>query len=307
MITVADVDAALRAAGDLDLPPGHEVIHILRQTFVIDGVPGIKDPVGMAGRRLEAETCVITAASATMHELIRGVRSLKLELDALVLEPLAAGHAVLSLEERGRGVLVIDVGGGTTGTGIFRNGGLIHACTLPVGGEQITSDLSYGLKTGFGGAEELKRLHGSTLDEARDEVVPVSVIGQANETWVNHRAVAEIVDARLAEIFELVGDKIVRDGYGDCYPGGVVITGGTAELPGAVALAAESFGVRARLGTPSRLGGLSDALRGPSFATSVGLLAWGRQRLVEAAAPVPSRSRRTWRSGLVGWIRGFWV
>jgi cell division protein FtsA len=224
-----------------------------------------------------------------------------------VLESLAAGQAVLSDEERELGSIVIDMGGGTTDTAVFRDGSVVHACVLPVGGHQISNDLAFGLRASIGSAEELKIRYGSTISHARPEgeAVPVPGSGQEDNQSIEQRTIAEIVDARLAETFELVQTQVARAGFGDDYSASVVLTGGSAQIPGAPSLASDIFGIPARLGVPLGVHGLADALRSPAFSTSVGLLAWGREQLAPDDTWQGSGQLERIGATLRAWLRNF--
>jgi cell division protein FtsA len=307
VVSAEDVSRVLEGARVIPLPPDQEILHVVPHHFVVDGMDGIRDPVGMVGRRLEVEANIVTASTTSIHNLRRCVESIGIDLDDLVLEPLAAGQVVLTPEERDFGVTVIDIGGGTTDAAVFHDGSVIHTCILPVGGTQISNDIAFGLRATFPFAEELKIRYGSTVSHAKadGEMVSVAPLGADAASTVEQRTLAEIIDARLAETFEMVQSEIARAGFADCYPSGVVLTGGSSQIAGATALAREIFGVPARMGTPLRLNGLADTVRGPAFATSIGLLAWGQEQLVA--------THRT-PSGLAGighavkaWLRNFFV
>ena len=306
VISAEDVERVIDGARVIQLPPDQEILHVIPHHFVVDGMDGIRDPVGMVGRRLEIEANIVTGPVTSIHNLVRCVESVDLELDGLVLEPLAAGQAVLTDEERELGSMVVDVGGGTTDAAVFRDGAVVHACVIPVGGHQISNDLAFGLRATLAVAEELKIRHGSTISRARPEGETVSApaYGRDDNQLIEQRTIAEIIDARLAETFELVRTEIARAGFGESYPAGVVVTGGSAQITGAPALASEVFGVPARLGAPTGLHGLADAVRGPAFSTSVGLLAWGREQLPPASTRLP-QGVALFGHGLMTWLRNF--
>jgi cell division protein FtsA len=307
LISVDDVDRVIDGARIIQLPPDQEILHVIPQHYVVDGAEGIRDPVGMVGRRLELEASVVTGSVTSIHNLVRCVEGVDLELDGLVLEPLAAGQAILTEHERERGTMVVDMGGGTTDAAVFRNGVLIHSCVLPVGGHQISSDLAFGLRSTLTVAEELKIRHGSTISHARPEgeMIPAPAFGIDDNEPIEQRAMAEIIDARLAETFELVAVEVSRAGFGESYPTGIVVTGGSAQIPGAPNLAAQVFAVPARLGAPTGLRGSADTISGPAFSTSVGLLCWGREQLAPANDPGSSDALTRLGEGLRTWLRNF--
>jgi cell division protein FtsA len=261
----------------------------------------------MIGRRLEVETNIVTGSTTSIRNLVRTIEGIGVELDAIVLQPVAAGRAVLSETERDLGAMVIDMGGGTTDVALFRDGGVVHVCSVAVGGYQLTNDLSVGLRTSFPIAEELKIKHGSTTNEARPdgEMVTVTTGGREPPYQVDQRMIAEILDARLAETFEVLLEGLGRAGFEDSYPAGVVLAGGSAQIPGTAELAAEVFGAPTRVGRPRVLRGLVDTIRGPAFATSVGLLMWGADRVEPVGNDgVPGRLSRI--GDIVrSWFRNF--
>lgn len=306
VISADDVARVIEGARVIQLPADQEVLHVIPHHFVVDGMDGIREPVGMVGRRLEVEATIMTGSMTSIHNLVRCVESVDLELDGLVLEPLAAGAAVLSDDERELGGMVIDIGGGTTDAAVFRDGAVVHACGLPVGGHQVSNDLAVGLRATLPVAEELKMHHGSTLAYARPigETIFIPAYGREDGQPIEQRTVAEIIDARIAETFELLREQLIEAGFADAFPAGVVLTGGSAQIPGAPALASEMFAVPARLGVPLALRGLADAVRGPAFSASVGLLTWGREQLLP---PPPTTKRGLGRipATFQAWLRNF--
>jgi cell division protein FtsA len=242
-----------------------------------------------------------------MRNLVRCIEGVGVELDAIVLQPVAAGRAVLSETERDLGAMVIDMGGGTTDIAVFRDGGVVHVCSLPVGGYQLTNDLSVGMRTSFPIAEALKIEHGSTINDARPdgEMVTVSTGRGEAPYQVDQRMIAEILDARLAETFELMLEGLARAGFQDSYPAGVVLAGGSSQIPGTAELAAEVFGVPTRVGRPRVLRGLVDTIRGPAFATSVGLLVWGAERVEPMSGNGGSGSLTRITTAVRSWFRNF--
>ncbi len=306
VISSEDVSRVIDGARIIQLPPDQEILHVIPRHFVVDGMDGIRHPVGMVGRRLEVEANIVTGSMTSIHNLVRCIESVDVDLDALVLEPLAAGCAVLSEAERDLGCMVIDIGGGTTDSAVFRDGSLIHSFILPVGGYQISNDLAVGLRATFSVAEELKIRHGSTTARANEgEIIAVPAYGRDEGQPVDQRVVAEIIEARLAETFEMVEAEMTRAGYRDAFPAGIIVTGGSAQIAGVAALASEILGVPARIGVPTGLRGLADAVRGPAFATSIGLLIWGGEQLNLSTHPRgKSRIARTGAS-LKTWLGNF--
>jgi len=302
VISRADVERALDAARITELPADQEILHALPRHFAVDGMNGIDRPLGMRGHRLEADVCLITGSVTPIHNVLRSVEAAGLELEELVLEPLAAGLAALSDEERRAGTLLVDIGGGTTDAAVFRSGELFHTFILPVGGFQISNDLALGLELSYSDAEEVKIKHGSTLSLLDPEARTRSSMSFQPPEPVNRRVVAEIIEARLEETFELLLEEIERAGLDGAFPGGVVLTGGSARIPGASALASSIFQEEARLGAPRACSDVP-VICGPEYSASVGLLHWGAQHLQSPGAQIDeSRIGRT-GTAIKAWLR----
>jgi cell division protein FtsA len=277
VITDDDIDRALEAAKVVNLPQDREVIHVVPRHFVIDGQEGINNPAGMLGRRLEVETTVVSGTQTSIHNLSRCIDQVGVGIDALVVQPIAAGEAVLTTAEKDLGVALVDLGGGTTDAGIFIDGSVIHVSSLAVGGNHISNDIAVGLRTPFAAADELKIRHGYALAEAveEDRMIDIASYDAGDGAPVSRRALSEIIEARLDETFELVREQIGRAGFEEGMPAGVVLVGGTAQLQGIRRLATEVFGTPIRIGTPGGMFGLVESVSNPAFAASVGLLKWG--------------------------------
>jgi cell division protein FtsA len=273
--------------------------------FVVDGQEGVRNPVGMLGHRLEVEANIVTGALTSVHNLLRCVERVGVGVDALVLQGLAAGEAALTEAEKDLGVLLIDIGGGTTNAAVFVDGSISHALVLPVGGHHLTNDIAIGLRVPFATAEEIKLRYGSALASAVDDDEPVN--GSARDERggkVSERMVSEILEARLAETFELVYSELRRAGYDTSLPAGVVLTGGTAQLRGIRDLAAVVFPGAVRIGVPQGITGLVDSLGTPAHATAAGLLRWGSVQLEEPEASAHGRFVGGALGALGHWIRG---
>ena len=279
-VTTVDMQRALDGARAVALPQNQEVIHTIARHWTVDGAPGVQQPVGMTASRLEVDAHIVTGSSSAISNLVQCIMAHGIDVDELVLEPLAANESVLRPAERRMGVAVIDIGGGTTDLAIFREDGLCHTVILDVGGNHLTNDLAVGLHAPFETAEELKLRHGIVLPErvAEDETVWANVFGEKTERSFSRRFIASVLEARTLDMFELVLDKLKESGYDDQLPAGIVLTGGSSLLPGLAELARHVFGMPVRLGAPSAtlpITGLSKTLQSPAFATSVGLLLWG--------------------------------
>src|SRR5256886_3837169 len=274
-----DISRAIEVARAIALPANREVIHVIPRGYVVDGQEGIKNPIGMSGFRLEVETHIITGAVSSIHNLIKCVHKAHVEIEDLVLEPLASSEAVLADGETDLGVALIDIGGGTTDIAVFADGAIWHSVVLPIGGNLITSDIAIGLRLPFGVAEELKVTYGhcdpSAIDE--DDMIDLSQFMSDCDDLVPRKLLAEIIQARVDELFSMVHEEIKKSGYEGLLPAGVVITGGTAELPDILETAGLILDLPVRIGSPLGLHGLADSINRPAYATSVGLLLWGLQ------------------------------
>jgi cell division protein FtsA len=302
-IQAIDVERALESARAIDIPHNREILHIIPRGFSVDGDEGVRDPVGMQGYRLEVEAHIVTGATSSIQNLIRCAQSTEVHIDALVLEPLASGDAVLTDIEREMGVVLVDIGGGTTDIAIFIEGSIWHTVVLPTGGEQLTNDVAVGLRTPYNTAEDIKIKYGHALPQAvmSEEVIKADVFGEDGQQQIPRQFLAEIVGARVEEIFEMVLKEIKRSGYDGLLPAGVVLCGGTAELPGIRELAREVMGLPVRIGVPQNLSGLVDTLNSPAFATSLGLLEWG----ITHDLPQPMRQPTSSQVKVPGWLKVF--
>ena len=275
-VTEGDVQRVLDAARIVNVPTNRELIHIVPRFYVVDGQDHVVDPVGMFGSRLDVETHVVTAASAAMHNLVQCVEGAGVRVDSLVLEPLAAAEAVVDPEELRHGAVLCDIGGGTTDLSIYVDGSVVHTAVLPVGGVHMTRDLVIALRVPQPSAEHAKREHGHAIPSLVDaeEIVELSAFGSEGTKSVPRRRIAEVLQARVEELFEMVRAEVHRGVEPELLSAGVVLTGGAASLGGIELLAEDVIGLPARIGRPRHLAGLSDLLHDPAYATSVGLLRW---------------------------------
>jgi cell division protein FtsA len=294
VITDDDIERALEAAKVVNMPHDREVIHVVPRHFVIDGQEGINNPAGMLGRRLEVETTVVTGTQTAIHNLSRCIEQVGVGIDALVVQPIAAGEAVLTTAEKDMGVALVDLGGGTTDAGVFIDGSISYIAAVPVGGNHISNDIAVGLRTPFLAADEIKIRHGYAISEAieEDRVIDIASYDVGDGEPVSRRVLAEIIEARLEETFELVRDSLERGGFelgrsgrDGGIPGGIVLVGGTAQLQGIRRLAAEVFNTSVRIGTPTGMFGLVESISNPAYAASVGLLKWGLTQADDFGGP----------------------
>jgi len=302
-ICPVDVERALESARAIDIPHNREVVHISPRGCSVDGDDGVRDPVGMQAYRLEVEAHIVTGATSSIRNLIKSVQGSQVHIDALVLEPLASGQSILTEIEREMGVVLVDIGGGTTDVAIFIEGSIWHTVVLPTGGEQITNDIAIGLRTPYDTAEEIKVKYGHAQPQAvmPEEMVKIDVFGASDQQQLPRQFLAEVIGARVEEIFEMVLKEIKRSGYDGLLPAGVVLCGGTAQLPGLKDLAREVMRLPTRVGEPENLRGLVDTLHSPAFATSVGLLEWG----IDHDLPQPARQPARNSIKMPGWLKTF--
>ncbi len=271
-----DVSRAVDAARAVAIPHNREVLHIIQRGFTIDGQEGIRKPLGMHGYRLEVETHIITASSASVENLRQCVGAANVDVLQFVLNPLASGEMVLTETEREMGVVVVDIGGGTTDMAIYIGGDVWHTNVLAVGGDHVTSDIAHGLRLPVSQADDIKVQHGHALrsEISPDEYFSIKPFGEEQSVQINRQELAHIIEARVEEIFGLVLQEIKRSGYDGLLPAGVVLTGGASALPGIRSLASRTLNLPVRLARPENLVGMIDKLDSPAFSTSVGLLRW---------------------------------
>jgi len=281
-VTREDVNRAIEVARAVSIPSNREVLHVERRGFTVDGQEGVKDPLGMSALRLEVETHIVTASATAVQNLTKCVTAAGVKIDELVADSLASAESVLSETEKELGVAVADFGAGTIDLALFQDGSPFHTRVLPVGGNNVTNDVAIGLKTSLQVAEELKIRHGTadlrTLEDEDDEEISVSVLGEDAGRTVSRLEVCQIIEARMRETFELLGNEIRAAGVG-MLPAGVILTGGAAQLAGAAELGRSVLQMPVRVAAPTGIGGLVDTLLEPSYSTSVGLLLWGAKVL----------------------------
>ncbi|WP_062105154.1 cell division protein FtsA [Bacillus niameyensis] len=267
-ITNEDVSRVIDAAEVVSIPPEREIINILPLQFIVDGLDEITDPRGMIGVRLEMEGIIITGSKTNLHNTLRCVEKAGLEIVDIVLQPIAAASAALSKDEESLGTALIDIGGGSTGLTVFENGYIKGTTVIPVGGDNITKDLSIGLRTATEDAEKIKRKHGHAYynDASEDEVFSVPIIGSDQHQQFNQLELSDIIEARVQEIFELIQRELVQMNVSDL-PGGFVLTGGVANMPGVMELAQDIFQNRVRVAIPDYIG-----VRETQYTTAVGLI-----------------------------------
>jgi cell division protein FtsA len=302
-----DIDRVLESARLQALPADRELIDLIARRFSVDGQEDIASPLGMLGHRLEVEATMVTGARSAIQNLTNCVERAGVAIDALVPQPLAAGEAVLSPGERDLGVTLLDIGGGTTDIGVFAEGGLVYASSLPVGGFQLTNDIAVRLRTPFSAAEEIKLRHGQAFYSGRDEdrVIDVSSFETDESTPVSIRTLCETIEDRLVDTFERVHKRLARAGFESSLPAGTVLVGGTAQLPSIRRLASDLLSSPVRIGTPSGTLGLGEQLSSPAYAASVGLLRWGLRHGEDTFGGPRNSPLGDALSSISGWFRSF--
>ncbi len=271
-----DVARVLEAAGGMSIPSDRQVLHVIPRYFVVDSQDHVSDPVGMFGQRLDVETLVITGAVNAIQNLTKCVEGAGVQVEDLVVSGMASAEAVLEPEEKEQGVVLADIGGGTTDVALFTEGSVYHLGVLPVGGYHLTHDLVAGLRAPFSTADEAKTAYGHAIPSTIDaeELVEIDAFGNERRRTVSRRRLSEILQARVEEILEMVYMDVRRAGTDDMLAAGLVLSGGSANLPGIDTLAEQVLRMPARIGVPRGIHGLSDILANPSYATAVGLLHW---------------------------------
>jgi cell division protein FtsA len=270
----ADVARVMDTAKAVNIPTDQQILHVLAQQFIIDGQEDIREPIGMSGVRLEVRVHIVTGAVSAAQNIIKCVRRCGLEVQDLMLQPLASSNAVLTNDEKELGVVLVDIGGGTTDIAIFSGGAIRHTAVIPIAGDQITSDIAMALRTPTQDAEDIKLQHGIAKQVLAnpDDKIEVPGIGDRGPRSLSKQALAAVIEPRVEELFSLVQQVIRESGYEEVMTSGVVITGGTAMMPGMTELGEDIFLKPVRLGLPEYHGGLSDLVQSPRYATAIGLI-----------------------------------
>ncbi|WP_373752500.1 cell division protein FtsA [Neisseria weixii] len=274
-VTQADIDRAIETAKAINIPPDHNILHTVVQEYIIDNQPGVKEPIGMSGVRLDTRVHIITGANTALQNIQKCIQRCDLQMDQIMLQPLASGQAVLTEDEKDLGVCVIDIGGGTTDIAVYTNGAIRHTAVIPVAGDLITKDLAQALRTPHSAAEYIKIHYGVAIPtmEGLDEMVEVPSVGDRLPRQISRRVLASVIGPRVEEILELTLNELRRSGFPEeVLTSGIVLTGGASMLTGIVELAEEIFNLPARIGVPQEMGGVSERIRNPRYATAIGLL-----------------------------------
>ena len=273
-VVQSDVDHVIEAAKAVAIPADQRILHVLPQEFIIDGQEGIRDPIGMSGVRLEAKVHIVTGADSAAQNIIKCVQRCGLTVEDIVLEQLASSFAVLTDDEKELVVCIVDVGGGTTDIAVFSGGAIRHTAVIPIAGDQVTNDIAVSMRTPTQYAEDIKIRYACALSQLAnpDESIEVPSVGDRPARRLARQTLAEVVEPRYEELFNLIREELRRSGFEEIIAAGIVLTGGSARMEGAIDLAEEIFHVPVRLGIPQQGRGLTDAVRNPIYSTAVGLL-----------------------------------
>jgi len=280
-VTHADVDRVIETARAIALPSDQQILHILTQEFIIDGQEDVREPYGMSGMKLEVKVHIVTGAVAAAQNIVKCIKRCGLEVSDLILQPLASSTAVLTEDEKELGVCLVDIGGGTTDIAVFKQGAIRHTAVVPIAGDQITNDVAVAFRTPTQSAEEIKIKYGCALRQLSDarEVVEVPGVDGRDARQLSLQTLAEVIEPRVVELYEFVLGELRRSGMEEMIASGIVITGGSAMMRGMVELGEEIFHMPVRLGMPRYVGGLSEVVGNPRYATGVGLVLMGKAQV----------------------------
>ncbi|ANQ84027.1 cell division protein FtsA [Azoarcus olearius] len=286
-VTPLDVERVIEVARAMPIPAEQQILHILTQEFIIDGQGGVREPIGMSGVKLEVKVHIVTGAVSAAQNVIKCVRRCGLEVMDLILQPLASSYAVLTEDEKELGVCLVDIGGGTTDIAVFTQGAIRHTAVLPIAGDQITNDIAMALRTPTAEAEDIKIHQGVAMHQMADaeEMIEVPGVGDRPPRKLSRQALADVIEPRVSELFELVQAELRRSGYEELLSSGIVLTGGSSVMRGMAELGEDVFHMPVRIGSPQYDGGLADVVCQPRYATAMGLVMEGaaqRRRGIQA-------------------------
>jgi cell division protein FtsA len=304
-VSAVDVERAVETAKAVNIPTDQQILHVLRQEFIIDGQEDVREPVGMSGVRLEVKVHIITGAVSAAQNIVKCVRRCGLDVNDLILQPLASARAVRSEDEMDLGVCLVDIGGGTTDLAIFTHGAIRQTAVIPIAGDQITNDIAMALRTPTAEAESIKIRHGVALRQLADanEMIEVPGIGDRAPRVMSRQTLAEVIEPRAEELFSLVQQVLRESGYEELLSSGIVITGGSSMMQGMVELGEEIFHMPVRVGVPRYSGGLADVVRSPRYATAMGLLLEGASQLQQGRVAKQSGSVRAVVGRMRDWFQ----
>ena len=304
-VSAIDVERAVDTAKAVNIPTDQQILHVLRQEFIIDGQEDVREPVGMSGVRLEVKVHIVTGAVSAAQNIVKCVRRCGLDVNDLILQPLASARAVLSDDERDLGVCLVDIGGGTTDLAIFTHGAIRQTAVIPIAGDQITNDIAMALRTPTAEAETIKIRHGVALRQLADpnEMIEVPGIGDREPRVMSRQTLAEVIEPRAEELFSLVQKVLRESGYEELLSSGIVLTGGSSMMHGMTELGEEIFHMPVRVGTPRYQGGLADVVRNPRYATAMGLLLEGAWQIQQGRVSQQNGSVRAVFARMRDWFQ----
>ena len=280
-VSQMDVDRVIETARAIALPADQQILHILTQEFIIDGQEDVREPLGMSGMKLEVKVHIVTGAVAAAQNIVKCIKRCGIEVSDLILQPLASSLAVLTEDEKELGVCLVDIGGGTTDIAVFKQGAIRHTAVVAIAGDQMTNDIAVAFRTPTQSAEDIKVKYGCALRQLADsrEVVEVPGVDGREPRQLSVQTLAEVLEPRVVELYEMVLNELRRSGMEEMIASGIVITGGSAMMRGMVELGEEIFHMPVRMGLPRYVGGLSEVVSNPRYATGVGLVLMGKQQL----------------------------
>jgi cell division protein FtsA len=306
-VSQVDIARVMEAAGAVARPQDQRILHVIPQEYIIDNQDGIREPIGMSGVRLEARVHVVTCADSAAQNVIKCVERCGFGVEEIILEQWASSFALLTEDEKELGVCLVDIGGGTTDIAVFTGGALRHTAVIPLAGDQVTNDIAVMMRTPTPHAEDIKLKYACALSQMTniDETIEVPSVAGRPPRRLARQMLAEIVQKRYEELFRFVQDELRRSGYAEAIAAGIVLTGGSSKMEGAVDLAEEWFHVPVRLGVPTGVSGVGDVVRNPTYATAVGLLLYGRQNMEMAGGLPPLAGKMAGAlSRIKGWLAG---
>jgi len=301
-----DIDRVIDAARAVAIPADQEILHVLPQEFIVDNQEGVREPLGMSGVRLEAKVHLVTCAANAAQNIKKCIGRCGLQVDDIILEQLASSYAVLTEDEKQLGVCMVDLGGGTTDIAIFTEGAIRHTGVIPIAGDQVTNDIAMALRTPTAHAEELKIKYACALAKLAgpDQTIKVPSVGDRQPRDLSRQALAEVVEPRYDELFTLLQSELRRSGYEELIAAGMVLTGGTAKMEGAIELAEEIFHLPVRLGYPQDIRGLADIVSNPIYSTGVGLVLYGMRQQREGGGSARKLAMDDgWMGRVKQWVR----
>ncbi|MCM1128665.1 MAG: cell division protein FtsA [Alistipes senegalensis] len=306
-VTADDVKRVIEAAKTVNIPNDQQLLHVVSQEFTVDNQDGVREPIGMSGMRLDVNVHIVTGAVAAVQNIVKCVRRCGLEVADLMLQPMASAEAVLTADEKELGVVLVDIGGGTTDIAVFTEGAIRHTAVIPIAGDQITNDIAMALRTPTHEAEEIKRRYGIARQSMVDpsETIEVPGLGDRGPRTMSRQMLAAVIEPRVEELFALALQVVRESKYEEVLSSGIVLTGGSALMPGMAELAEEVFLKPVRIGVPEYQGQLADIVRSPRYSTAHGLLLEAKKQLLRG--PVVTQQQGTaktlWQS-IKEWLAG---